>query len=116
MRKKREFPLNAYIFKSLRRIFAWYPARKEVREEADNLKIGLYLCAVCGSHFAKNQVAVDHIQPVIDPKLGFQGWDVYVHRLFCLKENLQLVCKGCHKKKTNKENALRRKCKNGKQR
>lgn len=62
-----------------------------------------YLCAKCKKDFPSTQVQVDHIDPVVDPAKGFQGWDTYIERLFCPKENFQVLCKPCHKKKTKEE-------------
>lgn len=50
---------------------------------------------------------VDHIEPVT-PETGFDGYDSFVRRLFCEKDNLRLLCWKCHNKVT-KESAQRRK-------
>ena len=52
----------------------------------------------------KNIVA-DHIDPVVDPHVGFQGWDVYINRMF-IEIGWQAICYSCHSKKTKKENAI----------
>lgn len=62
-----------------------------------------YKCAGCGEGFPQAQVEVDHKEPVVDPKTGFISWDIFISRLFCEKENLQVLCKDCHKIKTKKE-------------
>lgn len=51
-------------------------------------------------------IHVDHIQPIIDPEIGFEGWDVLVDRLFCEADNLQALCGTCHEEKTNNEKAI----------
>lgn len=61
-----------------------------------------YKCAMCGKAFPQNQVQVDHISPVV-PASGFTTWDKFIERLFCEKDNLQVLCKACHKKKTKKD-------------
>ena len=48
-------------------------------------------------------VQVDHKSPVIDPEVGFISWDVYIDRMFCEKDNLQILCVDCHKEKTAQE-------------
>ena len=50
---------------------------------------------------------MDHINPVVCPKEGFVDWDVFIKRLFCEKDNLQVLCSGCHDKKTLKERKSR---------
>lgn len=62
-----------------------------------------YRCNICKNEFTSKDIEVDHISPVVDPKIGFQSWDVFIERLFCPKENLQAICKDCHKIKTKTE-------------
>lgn len=80
----------------------------------------MYLCNGCkkevpyttGKTKARKQnVFVDHINPVVDPKEGFVSWDEFIKRLFCEEENLQLLCKSCHDKKTAQEKEVRTKWK-----
>ena len=106
MAKKKEFNLNGYIFGALRKIWRWHPARKEALNRASN---GLqYTCEVCYDTGDRKLVHVDHIDPVIDPVTGFTTWDNYIVRLFVTADRLQVVCKKCHKLKTDKENKIRR--------
>jgi hypothetical protein len=53
------------------------------------------------------RVWVDHKDPVvpIDREIG---WDDFVNRLFCVKENYQVLCDDCHTRKSLDENARRR--------
>ena len=62
-----------------------------------------YLCAHCEGEFPSSKVQVDHINPVVDPKVGFTTWDTFIDRLFCTEEGLQVLCSTCHKKKTEQE-------------
>jgi len=48
-------------------------------------------------------VQVDHIIPVIDPATGFTTWDAFIERLFCDRDNLQVLCTSCHDIKTKEE-------------
>lgn len=58
---------------------------------------------------AKNR-DVDHKFPVIDPEIGWVNWDSYFMRLLDVHpDNLSVVCKACHKRKTKNENQKRRK-------
>ena len=62
-----------------------------------------YVCAGCGGFFVARDVQVDHIDPAVDPGDGYQGLDIFSDRLYCEEENLQVLCKPCHKDKTNTE-------------
>lgn len=68
-----------------------------------------YKCAACKKLFVAADVQVDHIKPVVDPKKGFVSWDVYINRMFCEIEDLQVLCKVDHKVKTDKEKLERKK-------
>lgn len=68
-----------------------------------------YKCAECKKHFVAVDVQVDHIDPVVDPKKGFVSWDVFIDRMFVEIEKLQVLCKPCHKIKTDEEKQQRKK-------
>lgn len=55
-----------------------------------------------------NNAVVDHIQPVIDPKKGFVSWDDVIARMFCEKEDFQILCHECHSNKTKEEKEIRK--------
>lgn len=95
----------------------WAPIN-EVKKEA-NLSRGVYLCAGCGQHVPPtilvtqkgrrkrvNNIFVDHIEPIIDPKTGFTTWDDCINRMFCEKDNLQLLCGPCHDEKSMEERRI----------
>lgn len=52
-----------------------------------------------------NNVFVDHIEPIVDPKTGFTTWEDYIERMFCETDGLQLLCGECHDKKSMDERA-----------
>jgi len=62
-----------------------------------------YRCNSCNGEFTSTNVEVDHIRPVVDVKTGFTSWDDFIINLYCDVDNLQVLCKPCHKKKTLKE-------------
>ena len=66
-----------------------------------------YKCASCSKVFPSREIQVDHVNPVVDPEKGFINWDVYIDRMFCVVENLQALCKVCHKRKTADERRAR---------
>lgn len=68
-----------------------------------------YACAICNKEFVAADVQVDHIEPVVDPVKGFVSWDIYIDRMFCELNKLQVLCKPCHKIKTDKEKLERKK-------
>jgi len=66
-----------------------------------------YLCNSCKLEFTSKDVEVDHINPVVDVAEGFVDWNESIKRLYCGKENLQCLCKACHKAKTKLERKKR---------
>lgn len=88
----------------------WPPKYETLAEAKTEKKINpktgrlaqLYLCATCCGEFSSKDVQVDHIDPVI-PKSGFTTWDNYIERLFCDKDNMQVLCIDCHKIKSKEE-------------
>ncbi len=111
---KKEWSPKPYIFAGLRKTWRWHPARSKALRAAmlpgTLIKDAMYKCAACSSAYAKKDVQVDHIDPVIDPTTGFVDWNTYIRRLlYVTVEMLQVMCKCCHKQKTLSENKLRRK-------
>lgn len=72
-------------------------------------------CEECGKMEAKSNVQVDHVLPVIavTETLADLSWDDLVNRIWCPANNLKIICKPCHKAKTNRENKERREYKKG---
>jgi 5-methylcytosine-specific restriction endonuclease McrA len=91
-------------FKALKEAFVGRKTNKKTGKLAMH-----YKCAKCKKHFVATDVQVDHVLPVVDPKVGFIGWDSFIDRIFCEIENLQVLCKPCHKVKTEEEKAKRKK-------
>ena len=107
-RKSKPFPLTGYIIAALKKIWKWDPERKKALNRV-MLFNGNYNCEECGGRFERKGVQVDHTNPVVVPGEGIKSWDKYISRLFVKSKLLQVLCKPCHKKKSNKENAERRK-------
>lgn len=108
---------RSFIISMLRRGTNRWGPKNETKKDA-RVERGIYLCASCGEKVPptvkgedgkrKTNISVDHIEPVIDPKKGFTTWDDYIERMFCEKDNLQLLCKSCHDNKTKQEKEIAR--------
>jgi hypothetical protein len=74
----------------------------ELKKGGDKLK-WYWKCAKCAMESREaTDFEVDHIDEVG----SFNGdWTIYINRLFCNQNNLQLLCVPCHKKKTATKNA-----------
>ena len=61
-----------------------------------------YQCNTCNNWFPEKKINVDHIHPAgsLNCAADLPG---FVERLFCEKENLQVLCSGCHDEKTKIE-------------
>lgn len=93
-----------------RRVWSWSPERKTALALAEYHKS--YQCAGCLNYFPRKEVQVDHLEECVCPKKGWQGFDIYLERLFCGVDGLQVLCKKkCHKEKTTSANSLRRQAK-----
>lgn len=127
-----DFDLNVFLMKILRSSFRKTPLYNETKKRAKTYVIEYskhgkpmdrvrFTCAECKRLFldkaGAKEIAVDHIIPVIDPEKGWEGIEVYIKRLFCSIDNLQVLCnyKGkrdgklsCHKIKTKEENLKRK--------
>lgn len=112
MKKRRPWNLKGLIISHLRKIFFYSPLRREAISKA---KVGnLYRSGINGKKYPINEVKVDHVIPVVDPKVGFVDWNTFIDRLFCPVENLQVISKEEHDAKTKKERKERAKTKKSK--
>jgi hypothetical protein len=92
----------------------WY-AGNEVLKRC-RVSRGVYKCEGCGLHTKKANLQIDHIEPVVDIKTGFQNLHDWVLRLYVPPEQLQALCHftdedgstfGCHPTKTQLESETR---------
>jgi 5-methylcytosine-specific restriction endonuclease McrA len=104
---KKEFNLQSFLIGGLRRLTYKWPNRSKAMVNA-RIRRGFYRCAICGGEFKRNEIQIDHIRPVISIRYGFQGWDIFIERLFCDVDNLQVLCKADHASKGFLENKLRK--------
>ena len=103
---------NSFIKSTLRSgSQRWPPKYKALNEAKRGKKINEksgrlaehYNCAACRNDFPAKDIQVDHIHPVIDPRIGFTTWDDVIKRMFCEQEDFQILCRECHKEKTKSE-------------
>ena len=113
-----EARFRAFIISALRAYMKRFPPKWKALKSATvgrliNKRSGRlaehYRCASCDSFFVARDVQVDHIEPVVSPQEGFQDWWTYINRLYCEADNLQVLCKPCHKQKTAEERKERKK-------
>jgi len=120
--KKKANSFRTWMIWQLRRLsYRWPPRQAALRGAQRVVTAALkkeyprcrnfYQCAVCGEVFSRKEVSVDHIDPVIDPKRGWQGFEVYIKRLFCGAQGFQIICSDCHDAKTAHERKIRMKYK-----
>lgn len=97
----------AFIRSALRGAWQRYPVkhqllrdnRKTVRGKKHKFE---YQCVDCSNWFQGKEVQVDHITPTGSLK-DYSDLPQFTETLFCEADNLQIMCKECHQKKTNKE-------------
>lgn len=65
-----------------------------------------YECNKCHNLFPLSKIEVDHIVPVIKDERN--TWDEVIDNMFCEEDNLQVLCKQCHKEKSFEETRLRK--------
>lgn len=117
------FNLTTEIRGALRLIFRKSPHRKAALQKA-RVEIARvnkdgttakkpavwYQCAICRNMFKPDDLEVDHITPV-GPAPGTRNappdltWNKYIEKMFCGTENLQVICKGCHREKSKNDKA-----------
>lgn len=109
-----EARFNGFIKSLLRKGTQRWGPKNEVVKEA-RVDKGVYHCKGCDTNVPVTvkvngkrirNVFVDHIDPIIDPEVGFVSWDEYIEQMFCEKDNLQMLCLECHSKKTAEERKI----------
>jgi 5-methylcytosine-specific restriction endonuclease McrA len=108
-----EAQFRRWLMQQMRRLSYMQPGSGRSQALIDaRVGYGKYQCAHCKQIFGRQEIAVDHIAPVICPKAGFVDWNTYIARLFVPKGKLQVLCRtNCHQTKSNKENKTRRQVK-----
>ena len=110
--RKKNFIVQALRRASYRWEGRWQAENRSkiVREIKGTRKFYDYYCEQCGIIAPKSETQMDHIEPIVNPKTGFQGFnDEYMDRFFPYKEGWQRLCKSCHDIKSLGENLIRSK-------
>ena len=106
--KKYYNDLRKFLIPKLRSASYRWPERYEAVKAARKAR-GVYECASCSSEMKNGEYIIDHVQPVI-PLEGWSGrdWNAYIPRMFCKRDNFQLLCKMCSTIKTDAEVQIRK--------
>ena len=110
-----ESKFRSFIRGNLRRTSQRWPPIPNALKNA-RVERGFYLCNGCKEivpatikdekgRRIKNAV-VDHIDPIIDPSVGWVSYESLIERMFVEEDKLQVLCHSCHTKKTNEEKAI----------
>jgi 5-methylcytosine-specific restriction endonuclease McrA len=67
-----------------------------------------YQCKKCKKWCPEKEINVDHVLPAGSLNTA-QDLPLFVERLFCEQDNLQVLCVSCHDKKTLKEKQSKKK-------
>lgn len=105
---------KSFIISLLRSGFQrWGPKQDCIRKA--RTRRGFYRCSGCkkevpatlppkeGNKKRIKNIVADHIDPIIDPNVGFKGFDKWIERAFVEAEGFQALCHACHQNKTKQE-------------
>lgn len=112
-----EARFKSFIISALRSATTrWGPKQQCIKDA--RVSRGLYKCEGCGTvgpptlpppegktRRIKNIVA-DHIDPIVDPHIGFTSYDSWIDRCFVEASGFQALCNKCHTEKSNKEKEI----------
>jgi len=105
---------NSFITSALRNAHGKWGPKHKAKKKAW-VSHGKYKCAMCNTigpatlppikvdGKRRNNACVDHIEPVVDPEVGKESWDIYIERMFVELDDYQVLCWDCHTKKSKEE-------------
>jgi hypothetical protein len=101
--------VKSHAISSLRRGSYRWPGRWEA-EKRSHIGRGEYCCENpdCGLILKKKETSMDHVEPVVDPLVGYTGLDSYAERLYVEAHMWQRLCDSCHSTKSKAENLIRK--------
>lgn len=103
--------IKRFLVPMLRKQWLYWPARQEAIKRA-MVDRGNYKCEMCGqSGFKRNELQVDHIEPVQTLETKLVSWYdliMFITRLFVEADKLQALDKQCHQIKSNLETKMRK--------
>ena len=94
----------------------WGP--KQLCIKNARVRRGWYLCEECreevpatlppkpGNKKRIKNIVADHIDPIVDPATGFEGFETWIDRAFVELDGFQALCHACHEKKTAAERGV----------
>lgn len=110
---------NSFIVSALRGATRRWGPRNECIKNA-RIARGVYRCESCGKEGAatlppkegqkrrRKNIVADHIEPIVDPAVGFVDWNTWIDRAFVEVDGFQALCYECHTKKSNEEKRIAR--------
>lgn len=114
---KTQAEFNTFIKSALRALsLKWKPLTDCIKKARRGY--GLYECAKChsigppslppppGKKDRIKNIIADHIEPIVDPAVGFTTWDEVIKRMFVEEDGFQALCHACHTEKTKAERAI----------
>lgn len=98
---------QAFIKSTLRKASYRWPYRNLAMQKA-RVGWGLYKCAHCGKSVTNKIKKLDHVNPVVDPRVGFVSWDEFGKRELVGLCGWQVLCEICHNVKSKGETEIRK--------
>lgn len=99
----------SFIRSALRQKSRWWKPASIVKNKAKRPYFGPnkrqkveFQCNQCKLWFSDKQINIDHIIPAGTLRCP-QDLPGFIERLFCEEDGLQVLCNGCHDKKTKSE-------------
>lgn len=99
--------LKYYIISVLRKASYKWGARNKVKSAA-RVERGKYSCNICKQIVGAKEIRMDHTDPVVSPVLGWQGFDIYIERMFIDEPGWQAICIPCDRDKQTVERQIRK--------
>lgn len=107
-RDKFEQQLRTFVKNTLRRASLRWQPRTDAFTAA-RIERGLYQCKMCKEGFKRDQVILDHINPVVPITGSDISIEEWIRGLLVPAEGFQVLCKTCSDAKTFIEDKMRAK-------